>query len=388
MSAVRGRYWHKTDDGRFRCDLCPRGCTLNPGQRALCAVRGAGEDGIYLLSYGQSSGHCIDPIEKKPLNHFYPGTPVLSFGQVGCNLTCSFCQNWSISKDRGKTLDDELARVMAIEKRSNNPPPEANRLVDAANPELLVRAARQTGSKSIAFTYNDPIIFLEYAVDIAAACREAGIHTVAVTSGYMMPAARAEFYDHMDAANIDLKAFTDRFYHKLASAHLQPVLETIEYAHKETDCWIELTNLIIPGENDSDHEIAEMSAWIMDRLGPNVPLHLSAFHPDYKMRDKSRTPAETLSRARRIALDHGLHYVYVGNVHDEAGSSTYCPGCGEKVIGRDWYVLSRWHLDYFGHCLSCGHQIDGRFARPRRHLGREAATGPAKGCDLGRYLNA
>ncbi len=341
MTTVPGRYWQQETDGRIRCDICPRQCKIRPGQRGLCFVR-ANEDGrLVLTTYGRSSGFCLDPIEKKPLNHFLPGTPVLSFGTAGCNLTCSFCQNWDISKSR-----------------------EVDTLADAATPEMLAAAALRSGARSVAFTYNDPIIFLEYAVDVAAACRDVGVKSVAVTNGYMMPAARAEFYASMDAANIDLKAFTERFYHKLTSAHLQPVLETIEYAHKEAGTWIELTTLVIPGENDSDREIEEMAVWIMDHLGPDVPLHLTAFHPDYKMRDKPRTPAATLIQARKVAVAQGLNHVYVGNIHDEAASSTYCSGCGEKVIGRDWYVLSRWHLDHYGHCLSCGTQLPGVFAGP------------------------
>jgi len=369
MTAVRGRYWHQQEDGRFHCDLCPRGCALNPGQRALCAVRGAGVDGIYLLSYGQSSGLCIDPIEKKPLNHFYPGTPVLSFGQVGCNLTCSFCQNWDISKDRGQVLDATLLSVMAAEGGNRSLINAAtkmgkSRLRDHASPEELAQACVDTGVKSIAFTYNDPVIFLEYAVDTARACRARGIKTVAVSAGYIEPAARIEFYDHMDAVNIDLKAFTDDFYFKLASAHLAPVLETLKYIKHESDTWLEITTLLIPGENDGADELKALSAWIARELGPDVPLHFSAFHPDYKMQDKPHTPHRTLTRARDIARAEGLRYVYLGNVHDEEGSSTYCPGCGEKVIGRDWYVLSRWHLDQFGACLSCGTKIAGRFDGP------------------------
>ncbi len=372
MAAIHGRYWHQQEDGRFHCDLCPRGCTLRPGQRALCAVRGAGNDGIYLLSYGQSSGLCLDPIEKKPLNHFLPGTPVLSLGQVGCNLTCAFCQNWDISKDRGKVLDAELARVLASEEAGDAIASslagagkvDGNRLSEYASPEDLAQACVDTGARSIAFTYNDPVIFLEYVVDTARACHDRGIKTVAVSAGYIEPEARVEFYHHIDAVNIDLKAFTDDFYFKLASAHLDPVLDTLKYIRHETDTWLEITTLLIPGENDGEKELNELAAWVYGELGADVPLHFSAFHPDYKMRDKPRTPPETLLRAHKIARAHGLNYVYVGNVHHKAASSTYCAGCGEMLIGRDWYVLSRWHLDHYGHCLSCGHQLAGRFEGP------------------------
>ena len=340
-STVPGRYWHRLEDGRVQCDVCPRYCKLREGQRGLCFIRAAEAGEMVLTSYGRSSGFCVDPIEKKPLNHFLPGTPVLSFGTAGCNLTCKFCQNWDISKSR-----------------------EIDTLADAASPETLANAAEQLGCRSVAFTYNDPVIFLEYAVDVAKACRERGIKTVAVTAGYICPEPRAEFYAHMDAANVDLKGFTEDFYHGLCSAHLAPVLETLVYLRHETDVWFEVTTLLIPGENDSDAELVELSQWFMTNLGPDVPLHFTAFHPDFKMMDKSRTPHATLLRAQTIARDAGLHYVYVGNVHDEQGSSTYCSGCGDKLIGRDWYVLSDWRLTGEGRCQSCGTPVPGVFDGP------------------------
>ena len=338
---VRGRYWQTQDDGRVRCELCPRFCTLREGQRGLCFIRANHGGEIKLTSYGRSSGFCIDPIEKKPLNHFLPGTPVLSFGTAGCNLSCKFCQNWDISKSR-----------------------EIDTLADAASPEQLAEAAERLGCRSVAFTYNDPVIFLEYAVDVAEACHARGIKTVAVTAGYICPDPRVEFYRHIDAANIDLKAFTEDFYYQLCGAHLQPVLDTLVYLKRETDVWFEVTTLLIPGENDSASEIERLAAWFLDNLGPDVPLHFTAFHPDYRMRDKPRTPHETLLAAQRIARAAGLNYVYVGNVHDEVGSSTYCPGCNSKVIGRDWYVLSDWRLDATGHCTACGTAIAGAFDGP------------------------
>ena len=345
---VDGRYWRALGEGRVECEVCPRRCRIRPGQRGLCFVRANRDGRVVLTTYGRSSGFCIDPIEKKPLNHFLPGTPVLSFGTAGCNLTCKFCQNWDISKSR-----------------------EIDTLADAASPEMLAEAAHRTGCASIAFTYNDPVIFLEYAVDTAKACHERGIRTVAVSAGYIEPPARAEFYQHMDAVNIDLKAFTEDFYHGLASAHLEPVLDTLKYIHHETETWLEITTLLIPGENDGDGELDELSKWVMAELGPDVPLHFSAFHPDYKMLDKPRTPHSTLKRARQIAQRNGLHYVYVGNVHDEDGSSTYCPGCNDKVIARDWYQLGRWNLSGDGHCISCGTQIAGRFAGAPGTWGRK-----------------
>ncbi|MBM3504077.1 MAG: AmmeMemoRadiSam system radical SAM enzyme [Alphaproteobacteria bacterium] len=335
-STVPGRYWHRLEDGRFQCDICPRFCRLRPGQRGLCFVRGAGEHGIVLTSYGRSSGFCVDPIEKKPLNHFLPGSAILSFGTAGCNLTCKFCQNWDMSKSRAM---DTLA--------------------DAASPETLVRAAQALDCRSIAFTYNDPVVFLEYAVDVAKACRAAGIKTVAVTAGYMTEEPRREFYEWMDAANVDLKGFTEAFYHRVCGGHLQPVLDTLVYLKRETKVWFEITTLLIPGENDSDSELTAMTSWILDNLGPDVPLHFTAFHPDWKMTDKPRTPHETLLRARRIAVRRGLRYVYVGNVHDRAASSTYCHHCGEVLIGRDWHALDEWNLTPDGHCRKCGTAMAG-----------------------------
>ncbi len=341
IEGLPGRYWHEIGDGRLQCDLCPRFCKLREGQRGLCFVRARQNDEIVLTTYGRSSGFCVDPIEKKPLNHFLPGTPVLSFGTAGCNLACKFCQNWDISKSR-----------------------ELDRLQDTASPGAIAAAARKTNSRSVAFTYNDPVIFLEYAVDVAVACHEHGINNVAVTAGYISEQARDEFFRHMDATNVDLKAFTDRFYWKVCGGHLEPVLETIQYLKDETDVWFELTTLLIPGENDSEAEIDAMTLWIMEHLGPDVPLHFTAFHPDWKMMDKPRTPPQTLTRARDIALKNGLRYVYTGNVHDPKGSSTYCYHCGETLIGRDWYELSTWELAVErirGSCQNCGTAIAGVF---------------------------
>jgi len=337
-SIVATRYWHRLDDGRLQCDLCPRHCRLNDGQRGLCYVRQRTGEDISLVSYGRSSGFCVDPIEKKPLNHFYPGSSVLSFGTAGCNLACKFCQNWDMSKSR-----------------------EMDTLADQASPEQLARAAKELSCKSIAFTYNDPIIFLEYAVDVADACREQGVKSVAVTAGYVDPEPRVDFFGKMDAANIDLKAFSDRFYYKICGGHLAPVLDTLKYVKHETDVWLELTTLLIPGENDSDKELDAMTGWVVEHLGPDVPMHFTAFHPDWKMRDIAHTSSATLTRARQIALDNGVRYAYTGNVHDAAGSSTYCHKCGALLIERDWYQLGRWGLDAYGHCAACGETVAGHF---------------------------
>jgi len=332
------RYWHRLEDGRIQCDVCPRDCKLHDGQRGLCFVRRREGEQIVLTTYGRSSGFCIDPIEKKPLNHFYPGSSVLSFGTAGCNLSCHYCQNWDISKSR-----------------------EWDRLCDQAAPAELAAAASRTGSKSIAFTYNDPVIFLEYAVDAAKASRAAGIKTVAVTAGYIHDEPRQEFFAHMDAANIDLKGFSEAFYHKLCVGHLQPVLDTLDYLVNHTDVWTEITTLLIPGHNDSDEELTKMCEWIASTLGPNVPLHFTAFHPDYKMRDIPATPPATLKRARDLALTIGLRYVYTGNVHDSEGGTTFCPACHAPLIVRDWYNILDYRLTDDGRCPECHTTIAGQF---------------------------
>jgi pyruvate formate lyase activating enzyme len=343
----RGRWWHALEDGRIQCDLCPRFCRLRDGQRGACFVRQRAGDGIVLTTYGRSSGFCIDPIEKKPLNHFYPGSSVFSFGTAGCNLACKFCQNWDISKSQNM-----------------------DRLMDQASPEQIARVAAESGCRSVAFTYNDPVIFAEYAMDVADACHERGVQTVAVTAGYIGEAARRAFFAKMDAANVDLKAFTEDFYYKLAGAHLQPVLDTLIHLKHETDCWFELTTLLIPGKNDSSEEIRAMSKWIVKELGRDVPIHFTAFHPDYKLDDVPPTPAATLQRARRIALDEGLRYVYTGNVHDIEGGTTFCPGCGKGVIVRDWHRILAYDLTEEGHCEHCGTPIAGRFGRFEGQFGR------------------
>ena len=333
---VPGKYWHKLADGRIQCDLCPRYCKLRDGQRGLCFVRANQDAQIVLTSYGRSSGYCIDPIEKKPLNHYLPGTPILSFGTAGCNLACKFCQNWDISKSR-----------------------EIDTLADHATPATIAKAAQQLGCRSVAYTYNDPVIFLEYAVDVAAACHERNVKSIAVTAGYITDVARPEFYQAMDAANVDLKAFTEEFYYKICGGHLQPVLDTLKYLKHETDVWFEITTLLIPGENDSERELEEMTQWVVENVGPDVPWHFTAFHPDWKMMDKTHTPPSTLTRARRIAIKNGVRYAYTGNVHDESGGSTYCHQCGKKLIGRDWYVITAWNLTEDGHCPHCGTKLAG-----------------------------
>lgn len=341
-SIVPTKYWHKTEDGRIQCDMCPRFCRLHEGQRGMCFVRACQNGEIVLTSYGRSSGFCVDPIEKKPLNHFLPGTPVLSFGTAGCNLACHFCQNWDISKSR-----------------------EVDTLADQASPAQIARAAKDLGCNSVAFTYNDPAVFHEYAIDVAQACHELGIKTVSVTAGYVTAEPRAEFYQYIDAANVDLKGFTERFYSHVCVGHLQPVLDTLAYLKNNTNVWLEITNLMIPGENDSEKETEEMSQWIIENLGPDVPVHFTAFHPDWKMLDKPYTSKSTLVRARKIAMKNGIRYAYTGNIVDEEGQSTYCHACKKRVIGRNQYLLTEWNLDREGRCRFCQTQVPGVFeAKP------------------------
>ncbi len=349
---VDTRYWHQAPDGRIQCDVCPRGCRMHEGQRGLCFVRGVEDGRVKLFTYGRSSGFCVDPIEKKPLNHFLPGSAVLSFGTAGCNLACKFCQNWDMSKSR-----------------------EMDTLADRASPAELAAAAERLGCASIAYTYNDPTVFMEYAIDVAQAARERGVRSVAVTAGYISPGPRAELFKHMDAANIDLKGFSDEFYRKVCGAELAAVLETLEYVHRETSTWLEVTTLLIPGLNDSDAELEKMCAWFVEHLGPEVPLHFTAFHPDWKMRDIPPTPFATLKRAREIALRHGLRYVYTGNVRDAEGGSTWCHACGALLIGRDGFDITHWGLTPEGRCFRCGVGCAGVFSTaPGRWGSRRAAV--------------
>ncbi len=342
------KHWHTQDEGRLRCGLCPHQCVLREGQRGACFVRGVAGGQMVLTTYGRSSGFCIDPIEKKPLHHFYPGSSVFSFGTAGCNLACKFCQNWDISKSRSM-----------------------DRLMDRATPRAIAQSAKERSCKSVAFTYNDPVVFFEYALDTADACHELGVKTVAVTAGYLREAPRREFFAKMDAANVDLKGFTDDFYVKLTGAHLQPVLDTLAYVHHETNCWLEITTLLIPGYNDSDSELTALSNWVMKELGPDVPLHFSAFHPDWKMTGVPPTSPATLTRARHHAVDAGLHHVYTGNVHDPDGGTTFCAACHTPLIARDWYEINEYRLTELGACPHCGNKLAGHFEKFGKPFGMQ-----------------
>ncbi|MBF0138981.1 MAG: AmmeMemoRadiSam system radical SAM enzyme [Magnetococcales bacterium] len=323
-------YWHPLENDRIQCNLCPRHCQLSESQKGVCFVRSRHNNQMVLDTYGRSSGFCVDPIEKKPLNHFLPGTPILSFGTAGCNLTCKFCQNWDISKST-----------------------HMDRLANQASPADIAHMAKHSGSRSVAYTYNDPVIFLEYAIDCAQACHDQGIQSVAVTAGYINPKPAELFFSHMDAANIDLKAFSDDFYHHLCGGHLQPVLDIIEYVAKETKVWLELTTLLIPGVNDSTSELQQLTQWVVEHLGPGIPIHFSAFHPDWKMRSIPPTPMTSLINACQIAKNNGIHYVYAGNIVDRQWGSTWCHECDQLLIERSGYTLGQWNLDEQGRCRFC-----------------------------------
>ena len=325
-------------DGRIVCEVCPRCCRLRDEQDGYCRSRGRRGERIVTLAAGRTSGMAVDPIEKKPLYHFLPGTSVLSFGTIGCNLGCQFCQNEGITRAR-------------VDPRQ----------LDEAAPDDVAAAAVLLGCRSVAFTYNDPVVFFDYAIAVARACHSRGIKTVAVTAGYVSAPARAELFHPIDAANVDLKGFSEAFYREMTGGHLEPVLDTLLYLRRETTVWLEITNLLIPGLNDGDEEIHAMTRWIGEHLGPATPLHFSAFHPAGKLRSVPSTPVGTLVRAAELATENGLHHVYIGNVRNREWESTWCSACGELLIERSGYRLLSWNLKGHAQCASCGEPCPGRF---------------------------
>ncbi len=337
MNHKLAKWWEPHENGKILCTLCPRYCTIGKGQKGFCYIRENIDDKLYSIGYGKPTGFAVDPIEKKPLSHFLPGTNVLSFGTAGCNLGCKFCQNWTTSKSQ---IDD----IHSLE----------------ATPEQVVNLAKKYRTPSIAYTYNDPTIFGEYVIDISKIAREENIKSVMVTAGYIDKKARKEIYKYIDAANVDLKAFTETFYRKLTFSHLNDILDTLLWLKNETDIWLEITTLLIPGENDSENEIMQLCSWVIKNLGENVPIHFTAFHPDFKMKNKPRTPSVTLDMARNIAIKEGINYVYVGNVHNLEGQTTYCPNCNEPVITRDWHSVLDIKLKD-SKCYKCGEKIAGVF---------------------------
>ncbi len=341
MTLPVARWWHLDENGRVVCELCPRSCTLAEGQAGYCGVRSNAGGSLRTAVTGSTSGLSVDPIEKKPLYHFLPGTKVLSFGSVGCNLGCTFCQNWGLSQT------DDFSRLQA------------------SSPEDIVRMALAQRCSGVAFTYNEPIISAEYCLEVAQACHEAGLKTLAVTAGYISGGAREAFFQGMDATNVDLKGFSEAFYRDYCRARLRPVLETLEYLVQETHVWTEITTLLIPGGNDSEAELESLSTWVADRLGRDVPVHLSAFHPDFRLLDRPGTPFSTLQRAKAIARSKGLNYVYLGNARNPEGSTTFCPSCGETLITRDGYNLTSNRLRD-GACGACGKVILGVFQKAQK----------------------
>jgi pyruvate formate lyase activating enzyme len=336
--AHTAKWWRTDERGRIVCELCPRYCVLGEGKRGFCFVRRNVGGELKTSAYGKPLGFGVDPIEKKPLNHFLPGTPILSFGTAGCNLGCQYCQNWTSSKSEN---DQAYSR--------------------SAAPEEIVELAKREGCPSIAYTYNDPVVFGEFVIDVAKRASAEDIRSVMVTNGYIAERAREDVFADIDAANVDLKAFSEDFYKRLALASLAPVLETLEWLRRETDVWIELTTLLIPGENDDEDELRRMTDWIGERLGAETPIHFTAFHPSFKMLDTPPTPLETVTNARRIALDAGLKHAYVGNVSSQEGATTYCASCGAALLARNWHSVRFVNLEG-DKCGSCGAKLAGVFA--------------------------
>lgn len=331
------QWWKHTENEKILCTLCPRYCTIGKGQAGFCFIRQNIDDKLYSLGYGRPTGFAVDPIEKKPLNHFLPGSQILSFGTAGCNLGCKFCQNWSISKAKFDNIQSYTAM-----------------------PEVVVSLAKKNKTPSIAFTYNDPVIFGEYVIDISKVAREENIKSVMVTAGYIDKDARKDVFKYIDAANVDLKAFSEKFYHKLTLSHLNDVLDTLTWLKNETSVWFEITTLLIPEENDSEEEIKKMVDWILKNLGDEIPVHFTAFHPDFKMTNKPRTPASTLTKARNIALNSGIKFCYVGNIHDSKAQTTYCPSCQKILIKRDWHYITELNMNK-NKCVYCGYNLAGIF---------------------------
>ena len=334
------RWWEILPDGKVHCYLCPRHCHIGEGQSGFCFIRAPRGGKLYNLGYAHPAAIQVDPIEKKPLNHFLPGTTILSLGAAGCNMGCFFCQNWDISKSKADQVHSSYLE-----------------------PETVVLAAIEHQCPSIAFTYNEPTIWGEYVIDTSRIAHAYGLKTVMVTNGYITREALFDVYEHVDAANVDLKAYTEDFYAKLTLSHLQPVLDTLKTLRHETNVWIEITNLIIPSLNDSQEETKELCGWMLENLGDDVPLHFTAFHPDFKLRNKPGTPPETLHRARQLARERGLKYVYEGNILS-GGADTMCPGCGRVLISRSWHRVSEVRVQPDGTCQHCGARISGHFEKP------------------------
>jgi len=327
MTAHEALFWEPAPDRRVQCRLCPRECLIAPDRCGTCGVRRNEGGRLQSLSYGRLCAVHVDPIEKKPLFHFMPGSPILSVGTVGCTLNCRFCQNW------------ELARG------------DPTRAPDAITPpEVVVALAMRQHCPCIAFTYNEPTVFAEYVMDVARLAHHAGLRTVMVTNGYVSPAVIPDLYHEIDAANVDLKALSEDFYHVQTGGHLAPVLSTLE-ALRANNVWIEVTTLLIPGLNDDMGEVRAAAIWIRDHLGCDTPWHLSAFHPAHRMLDRPPTPLATLEQAQATALGQGLRFVYLGNVGRD--SNTLCPHCGRVVIARTGWSVQHEMANRGARC-ACG----------------------------------
>jgi pyruvate formate lyase activating enzyme len=331
------RWWRTLSDGRIHCYLCPRQCHIGEGQHGFCFIRENVGGELVQLGYGRPAALAVDPIEKKPLFHFHPGSRVLSLGTAGCNLGCQFCQNFDMSKARSMQEDSSCM-----------------------SPKQIVNLAIARDAPAIAFTYNEPTIWAEFVIDIAKMAHAAGLRTVMVSNGYISREAFSEVYEHIDAANIDLKGYSEEFYSKVTLSHLAPVLDTLRWLRRETSVWFEITNLIIPGLNDSREDTNELCEWVLGELGNDVPLHFTAFHPDFKMLDREPTPPETILRAREEALAAGLKYVYAGNILTRDGGNTQCPNCSRTLIRRSWHRIEEIAI-VNGRCRNCNTEIAGEF---------------------------
>jgi len=329
-------FWEKAEGGKVRCSLCRFRCLIAEGQRGICGVRENSGGVLYTLVYGRSIAEQIDPIEKKPLFHYYPGSTTFSIATAGCNFRCLHCQNYEIS---------QLPAVRREIPGRELPPPE------------IVRRAAAAGCRSISYTYTEPTIFYEYAFDTAVLARQAGLGNVFVTNGYITPEALEKFAPYLDAANIDLKGFSEKFYREVAGATLAGVLDSLK-VFKRLGIWIEVTTLIIPGHNDDEADLKGIARFLVEELGPETPWHVTAFYPTYKMLDRPPTPVATLRRARQIGLQAGLRYVYEGNIPGEGGENTLCPGCRRQVIERRGFHLGTVSIRD-GRCGFCGCALDG-----------------------------
>lgn len=347
----KARLYEKLEQNQVKCTACAHYCRIVEGRTGVCGVRMNHQGDLYLMVYGKASAVNVDPIEKKPLFHFLPGTEIFSVGTVGCNFACDFCQNWDLSqsaKEVQKKLKDKNERMLRLGK-----------LVEYGQelpPHKIVEYCLKNNIPSIAYTYNEPVIFFEYLYDTAKLAHSEGIKNIFVSNGYESEEALNKIHPYLDAMNVDLKSFSEEFYSKTCKAHLDPVLNTIKRAY-DMGVWIEVTTLVIPGENNSDEELQSIAKFVAD-VSISIPWHVTAFTPNYKMNQKPPTPPESLQRAYKAGKSAGLKYVYTGNVFDDERQSTYCPKCNHMNIGRDWHSVTKNEIGQ-GNCSKCGTDIEG-----------------------------